>query len=271
MASIKNRLVGKAYSVPLRVTTLVAVNSESRDELKQRGAPVATYVLIHGAWRGSWTLKRVRDQLAAAGHQVFTPTLTGLGERAHLLSRNVGLGTHIEDVTNLLIWEELRDVVLVGASYGGCIVRHVADRMRDRVRSLVYVDAFVPEDGKCVADYEPNFGTLRALAADHGDGWKIPPPPASYFGVNAADAGWVDRQCTMHPLSTLETPAQLSGACDEVGNIGYILARNFPNSPFPQFDARAADRGWWRAELPCGHDITLDMPNKLTMLLLERT
>ena len=232
---------------------------------------MATYVLIHGAWRGSWTLKRVRDQLAAAGHQVFTPTLTGLGERAHLLSRNVGLGTHIEDVTNLLIWEELRDVVLVGASYGGCIVRHVADRMRDRVRSLVYVDAFVPEDGKCVADYEPNFGTLRALAADHGDGWKVPPPPASYFGVNAADAGWVDRQCTMHPLSTLETPAQLSGACDEVGNIGYILARNFPNSPFPQFDARAADRGWWRAELPCGHDITLDMPNKLTMLLLERT
>ena len=75
----------------------------------------------------------------------------------------------------------------------------------------------------------------------------------------------------MHPLSTLETPTQLSGACDEVGNIGYILARNFPNSPFPQFDARAADRGWWRAGLPCGHDITLDVPNKLSTLLLERT
>ena len=202
------------------------------------------YVLVHGAWRGSWTWTRVRRLLAAEGHQVFTPTLTGLGERSHLLSRDVVLDTHVADVANLMIWEDLRDIVLVGASYGGAVVRHVADRMPDRIRSLVYVDAFVPE--------------------------KIPPIPASIFRVNAADAAWVDRQCTMHPLSRCEAPARLSGACDDIANIGYILASGY-DGPFGQFCAKARERRWWLEELGCGHDVTLDMPNELTALLLQRT
>ena len=95
------------------------------------------FILIHGAWHGSWCWARVRRLLAAAGHRVFTPTLTGVGERSHLLSRDVGLGTHVADVANLMIWENLRDVVLVGHSYGGVVARHVADRMPDRIRSLI--------------------------------------------------------------------------------------------------------------------------------------
>ncbi len=147
------------------------------------------FILIHGAWHGSWCWTRVRRLLAAAGHRVFAPTLTGLGERSHLLSRDVGLDTHIADVANLMIWEDLRDIVLVGHSYGGAIVRHVADKMPDRIRSLVYLDAFVPENGKAVFDYLPDNGeTLRELTVVHGDGWKVPPIPASVFGVNAADA-----------------------------------------------------------------------------------
>src|SRR6266702_721698 len=113
------------------------------------------FVLIHGAWHGSWCWARVRRLLADAGHRVFTPTLTGLGERSHLLSRDVGLETHIADVANLMIWENLRDVVLVGHSYGGIVARHVADRMPDRIRSLIYLDAFVPVNGKTLFDYLP--------------------------------------------------------------------------------------------------------------------
>jgi pimeloyl-ACP methyl ester carboxylesterase len=232
---------------------------------------MTNYVLVHGAWHGSWCWARVRRRLSAKGHEVFTPTLTGLGERSHLLSRGVGLETHVLDVVNLLIWEDLRDVVLVGHSYGGAVVRHVADRMPDRIRSLIYLDAFVPENGKAVVDYLPDRGeSYRKLAQARGDGWKIPPREASSFGVNAADAHWVDSQCTMHPLSSIETPAQISGACDHIANIGFIRASGF-NSPYGQFYLKAGERGWWQEELQCGHDVMLDMPDELTALLLQRT
>src|SRR3982074_954430 len=168
--------------------------------------------MIHGAWHDSWCWKRVRDLLTAEGHRVFTPTLTGLGERGHLLSRDVGLDTHIMDVVNLLIWEDLRDIVLIGHSYGGIVVRHVVDRLPDRVRSLVYLDAFVPEDGKSLVAHLPDSGKqLREAALSRGDAWKVPPLPASVFAINAADAAWVDRQCTLHPLSSFEAPARLAG------------------------------------------------------------
>jgi pimeloyl-ACP methyl ester carboxylesterase len=230
------------------------------------------YVLVHGAWHGSWCWKRVRHLLTAKGHQVFTPTLTGLGERVHLLSREVSLDTHIADVVNLLIWEDLWDIVLVGHSYGGTVVRHVADQLPDRVRSLVYLDAFVPEDGKSILEYELDSGkTTRERARTQGDGWKVPPIPASVFGVNATDAAWVDRQCTMHPLSSMEAVAHLSGSCDTVASIGYILASGWDNRQFLQFYELAGQRQWWREELACGHDVMLDMPDELAALLLQRT
>jgi pimeloyl-ACP methyl ester carboxylesterase len=229
------------------------------------------FVLIHGAWHGSWSWSRVRRLLAAEGHRVFTPTLTGLAERAHLLSREVGLDTHIADVTNLMRWEELRDVVVVGHSYGGIVARHVADQMPDRIRALVYLDAFVPDNGKSLCDYMADGGnSFREQAAAVGEGWKIPPIPAAVFAVNAADTAWVDRQCTMQPLSTFEAPARISGACDQIKNIGYIAGTSF-DGPFGQFYDAAAKRGWWLQQFPCGHEIALDMPNELIALLLQRT
>jgi pimeloyl-ACP methyl ester carboxylesterase len=228
------------------------------------------YVLIHGAWHGGWCWSRVRDLLAAKANRVFTPTLTGIGERSHLLSRDVDLNTHVVDVVNLMIWEDLHDLVLVGHSYGGVVARHVADRIPDRLRSLVYLDAFVPDNGKTLFDYLPDNGkNFSELAAAKGDGWKIPPPPASFFSVNAADADWVDRQCTMHPLSTFQAPAQISGTCDGVPAIGYIMADR-SDGPFQQFHDLAGKRGWWQEKLPCGHDVMLDMPNELAALLLQR-
>jgi pimeloyl-ACP methyl ester carboxylesterase len=141
---------------------------------------VADYVLIHGAFHGGWCWTRVHRLLASKEHRVFTPILTGLGERSHLLSRDVSLDTHVADVTNLIVWEELSDILLVGHSYGGFVVRHVADRMPDRICPLIYLDAFVLDNGKAVCDYVPDKGKkFRELAAATGDGWKLPPRPAS--------------------------------------------------------------------------------------------
>lgn len=132
------------------------------------------YVLIHGAWHGSWCWTRVRHLLAAGAHRVFAPTLTGVGERSHLLSRDVGLDTHVADVANLMMLENLRDIVLVGHSYGGVVARHVADRMPDRIRSLIYLDAFVPDDGKALT-------TICPITANSSGNWLWPTATAGRF------------------------------------------------------------------------------------------
>src|SRR5260370_10252684 len=134
------------------------------------------YVLVHGGWHGSWCWARVRRLLAAREHGVFTPTLTGVGERSHLLSRDVGLDTHITDVANLMIWENLRDIVLVGHSYGGMVVRHVADRMPDRIRSLVHLHAFVSPNGNNLFDYPPD-NCSRSLELAVGPCARCTGPP----------------------------------------------------------------------------------------------
>src|SRR5215469_15411657 len=150
---------------------------------------MTTFVLVTGAWHGSWCWKRVREALWRAGHSVFTPTFTGIGERSHLLSREVDLETHIADIANLIRWEELRDVVLVGHSYGGCVIRSVADRMGDRIAALVYLDAFVPESGQSLYDCLPpeqRQAQADASAAAGGESWRVPPIPAAVFNVNEA-------------------------------------------------------------------------------------
>ena len=153
---------------------------------------MASFVLVHGAWHGSWCWKRVRKALQAAGHDVFTPTLTGVADRSHLLSRDVNLDTHIQDVLNLIEWEELTDIVLCGHSYGGCVVTGVADRIPERIRSLVYLDAFVPEDGENQFQHLSEMLATRLLEGTQsvGEGWKTPPIPAAIFNVNAADREW---------------------------------------------------------------------------------
>ncbi|HLK47642.1 MAG TPA: alpha/beta fold hydrolase [Bryobacteraceae bacterium] len=230
---------------------------------------MANYVLVHGAWHGSWCWKRVRDSLQDAGHRVFTPTLTGVGERSHLISRDINLDTHIADVANLIRWEELAEVILCGHSYGGCVISGVADRIPERMRALVYLDAFVLEDGESLFDMAPDRGArMREQARATGDSWKVAPIPAAAFGVNAADRAWVDAQCTPQPIGCFEQKIRLTGACQRVHDVTHILATGFrEGSPFPVAHERAKARCWKTETVACGHDVMLDLPQELTALL----
>jgi pimeloyl-ACP methyl ester carboxylesterase len=231
---------------------------------------MATFVLVHGAWHGSWCWKRVRKALQARGHDVFTPTLTGVAERSHLLSPHVNLETHIDDVVNLMQWEELSDVVLCGHSYGGCVISGVADRVPNRIGALVYLDAFVLENGQSLHDTLP--AAVRDLqleaALRAGDGWRVPPIPAEVFNVNANDREWVNRQCTMQPIATFQQAIKLSGNADSVTDVTFILATGFEESPFPASRDRAKAKGWKTLTMACGHDAMLDRPEELTSVLL---
>jgi pimeloyl-ACP methyl ester carboxylesterase len=231
---------------------------------------MATFVLVHGAWHGGWCWKRVRKALRSQGHDVFTPTLTGVGERAHLLSSSVNLETHIDDVVNLIQWEELSDVVLCGHSYGGCVVSGVADRVWQRIRALVYLDAFVLQNGQSLHDTLPPAQKNRQLeAAARGEGWKVPPIPAEFFNVNAVDRDWVNRQCTAQPLATFQQPIKLTGNLDGIRDVTFIRATGFEDSPFAPFYEQAKARGWKALTMPCGHDVMLDRPDELTRVLLD--
>ena len=210
------------------------------------------------------------EALQALGHAVFTPTLSGVGERSHLLSPGVNLDTHIDDVVNLIVWEELSAAVLCGHSYGGCVISGVADRLPDRIRALVYLDAFVLEDGQSLHDTLPL--SQRDLQLDltlqHGEGWKVPPIPAEVFNVNAGDLEWVNRQCTMQPLATFQQAIKLKGTVDAVKHATFILATGWDDSPFPAFYERVKARGWNTLTIQCGHDVMLDRPEELTSTLL---
>src|SRR4029450_13175141 len=139
---------------------------------------MTTYLLVHGGWVGGWIWNRVAPILRKAGHDVFTPTLTGLGERAHLANPDIDLATHIQDVVSVLEFEDLKRVVLVGHSYGGMVITGVAERTAERLNHLVYLDAFVPRDGQSVADLvSPELAaSFEEGVRLSGDGWRIPPP-----------------------------------------------------------------------------------------------
>jgi pimeloyl-ACP methyl ester carboxylesterase len=229
-----------------------------------------TFVLVHGAWHGSWCWARIRQALLEQGHRVFTPTLTGVGERSHLLARDVDLQVHVDDVVNLIRWEELDRVILCGHSYGGCVISGVADALPDRIAALVYLDAFLLEEGESLHDLLPDeHRALQvSLANEHGDGWRVPPIPAEVFNVNARDRDWVDRQCTPQPLATFQQKLRLSGRASGIARNHYIFASDWDGTPFAASYGRAKARGWTTAEIACGHDVMLDDPEALVSELL---
>ncbi len=236
---------------------------------------MATYVLVHGACHGGWCWRRVAPLLRDAGHEVFAPTLTGLGERAHLAHPGIDLEAHIRDVAAVLAYEELREVVLVGHSYAGMVITGVAERAADRLAQLVYLDAGVPRDGESGLDsFAPEeVAAMRAQVAAAGEGWRLPPPGGERpWDVTAPDdVRWVRSKVTPHPFATFTQPLRLAN------HAAAALPRTFIHC------TGAAPRGWrelalrrvrsepgWRYRpLATGHDAMVIAPRELAELLLE--
>jgi pimeloyl-ACP methyl ester carboxylesterase len=231
--------------------------------------PPPTFVLVHGAWHGGWCWRFVADRLKAGGGRVFAPTLTGLGERAHLLDKTVNLSTHIEDICRLIQDEDLSGIVLVGHSYGGMVVSGAADRMPERIRALVVLDGFVPENGKALSDYWP--AALRAeweeKAAATG-GLSVPPIPAESFGVNERLRDWVNKNFTPHPYASLNEKIRLAGGRERVPKKLYICAAKSRSNAFDGFlKELQADKSWKTLSLDCGHEVMVDAPELLADVL----
>jgi pimeloyl-ACP methyl ester carboxylesterase len=229
----------------------------SQDDAATTSKPT-NFVLVHGAWHGGWCWRRVADLLTSRGHRVFTPTLTGLADRSHLLNDDINLTTHITDVVNLIAWEDLDGVVLCGHSYGGMVVTGVADKMADRIGSLVYLDAFVPENGQAMRDI-----VTRPL----GDAKRIPPIPAAVFKVNAADAAYVDAKCTPHPAGTMSEKLVLTGAYKTIPKHSFIWASDYAGASTRFYEQYKSDPAWTVHAVACGHDVMLDKPEELAALL----
>lgn len=231
---------------------------------------MADFLLVHGGWMGGWCYKRVAKLLRSQGHEVYTPTNTGVGERAHLYDPSINLDTHVEDIMNVIEWEDLDDFVLVGHSYGGMIITVVADRIPERIRTLVYVDAFVPENGKCQFDYLPQREEeMRKDAEAHQNG--ISPIPPEVFMVNQDDVPLVKSKCVRHPIHTFDQPVKLCGGLSRLRNKRvFVSALNYGGA-FKQFyDVLKADPNWRTYAIAnCGHMIMLDQPAELAGVLLD--
>jgi pimeloyl-ACP methyl ester carboxylesterase len=228
-----------------------------------------TFVLVHGAWHGAWCWRRVARILAREGHEVFTPTLTGLGERSHLLAPGIDLDTHILDVANEMKWQQLQDVVLVGHSYAGMVISGVAERMEKAISAFVMLDAFFPENGEAMIDLAVPATREGFLAAARSGATSLPPRSAAAFNVNQADRAFVDAQCTPQPLQCALQKVTLTGARERIANHAYIRATGYPSESFDRGLAKAREQGWPTYEVPCGHDVMLDMPDRLAGILRE--
>lgn len=223
---------------------------------------MATFVVAHGAWSAGWAWKKMRPLMRQAGHEFWTPTYTGIGERSHLAHASIDLDTHIQDIVNVLEFENLRDVVLVGHSYGGMVATGVADKARERLSRLVYLDAFVPENGKALLDYVGEHGRkIREAAAD---GWRVPPNPLPP-DTSQEDADWANPRRVPQPIQTMASPVRLSGK--EFPPRTYIYCKRAgPGDPFRQFADRAKKEGWGYFEIDASHNPHITIPEELAGL-----
>lgn len=238
---------------------------------------MATFVLAHGAWHGGWCWRKIIPFLEAASHQVYAPTLTGLAERASLLTPDIGLDTHIQDIVGVLEEKNLHDVILVGHSYGAMVITGAVDQVPERIAHLVYLDTFVPRDGESLAASSPIvIRLLRKQAQAHGDGWRVD-SHGDYGVTTEPDRSWVLSKVTPQLLKTLEQPLHLENPaivsakprthieCTGGGFSFSLRRRILAPRALPPTEA-----GWCLRRLRTGHDAMITMPRELTDLLLEK-
>jgi len=255
----RNLLFCRVALIFILIASLAGCCTASAKPDQDSRSPSRTYLIVHGAWGGGWAFKQLDTMLRAAGHDVYRPTLTGLGERSHLANPNLTLDTHINDILNVIKFEKLQNIVLVGHSYGGMIISAVADRIPQNIETLIYIDAHLPIDGESMFDLinPQRKANLLKQAKSHGNGWQILPPwPKN--GQNVA-----------HPLATFENAIKLNNSRLEGINAKYILTLE-PGTKTDAFSLsakRARARGWQYYELRTGHNPHWTMPHELVKIL----
>ena len=228
---------------------------------------MATFLVAHGAWSAAWAWKKRRPLLRERGHELYTPTHTGLGERSHLASPDIDLETHIADHLGVLEFEDLRNVILIGHSYGGMVATGVADRARDRIAKLVYIDAFAPRDGDSVFSLTPDRRTaMLDAAARTGDGWKLPANPMPP-DTPESDQAWAVPRRRPQPIKTFEQKLRLRNGELTLPRHYIFCTRIPPDDRFRPFYERAKREGWGHDEIDASHNPHITAPEALASLL----
>jgi pimeloyl-ACP methyl ester carboxylesterase len=231
---------------------------------------VVTFVLVHGSFHGGWCWKKVEPLLREAGHEVYTPTLTGLGERSHLAHPRSGLGLNVADIVQVLDHEDLQEIVLVGHSYGGLVISGVAEERADRISELVYLDGYLPDHGQSAWDITPGGKeTWEQEAEESGAGWLVPPvdPVEMYNVSDPDDARWLREKMEPTPLYTHEEPLHAPHERRKELPTAYISCRQYET--FHPMARKAQSEGARYHELDTGHDAMVTAPVELTDVLLD--
>jgi pimeloyl-ACP methyl ester carboxylesterase len=226
-----------------------------------------TFLVAHGAWSAGWAWTKMHPLMQASGHRLIAPTYTGLGEREHLATPEVNLETHIQDLLGVIKFEELDDIVLLAHSYGGMVATGVADRVPERIRKLIYLDAFVPQDGQSLFDLSDEATLARfRKGLTEGDGWRVPPMPIP-ADTSPEDKLWVERFRMPQPLHCFDTPLKLAQGDTKIPRSYIYALKAAPGDPFRQFAERAKKENWDYREIDASHSAQITAPQALAGLL----
>ena len=253
MAAVGGGFAASGFGIPVRA-----------------GTREATFLVAHGAWSAGWAWKKMHPLMTAAGHRLITPTYTGLGEREHLANPSIDLETHIQDMLGVIKYEQLDNLVLIGHSYGGMVATGVADRVPERITRLVYLDAFVPTDGRALLDIvSPAAAQRMRASAKSGDGWRVAPNP-SPPDTPAEDVKWIQGLRLPQPLKTFETPLRLRNGDTKIPRTYIYCKRINPEDTFRVFAERARREHWTYHEIDSSHSPHITAPDALLALLLAQ-
>jgi pimeloyl-ACP methyl ester carboxylesterase len=254
-------------AIPLVAGSLAACAASSPTNANKKAG---TFLLVHGAWHGSWCYQQVAQLLRDQGHRVFTVTLSGLAERSNLISPDINLSTHVQDVVNAVEWEELNDFVLVGHSYGGMVVTAAAEQIWRKVSAIVYLDAFIPESGQALAELNGDGARAALEQRAVATGGYLPPIPAKVFGIEERNQARVDAKCTKQPAKTFLERVPVASAYTRIPKKMYLRATRFKHPGFDRIAAKLQTNPAWAVQSwDVGHDMMVDVPEKTARYLME--